>query len=389
VAAGIGALVALAALAGCSGGSTSADPAALPRPGAPVAGTVLEADLAGRPADLVPFDDGNGHGARSADGGYTIGARQTETVVSATVPGTLPADQLVKATFNTAGSPLDAGFGVVCRWQSNNTYYRLGIGNDGTYAIARVQNGTSTVLTGGGKWVRDRQLATVPGQYSVGAECRGPTLTLFAGDRPIASVQDSTFDRAGRVGVFVETFAEANANVTVNRVRAFAYPDRSRVADATIGPWDAFTDTQRVSRRCDLLDPARAGVSRRATFVIRCGDVVAVKFPDAALATAEYARMLTRAGTELTNVKTLPNCRTRTGVLGPLSAAPPATAGTTPAGIGRVACLDLGNGTAVVWLNGGAALIGVRRVGPDDHAAWRGYGPGWPPFTAGTTGATG
>ncbi len=92
-------------------------------------------------------------------------------------------------------------------------------------------------------------------------------------------------------------------------------------------------------------------------------------------------RILAKTGTTLTKVPGLPDCSKRTGVVGPLSPATPPT-GTTDgqAGVGRVACLDLGGSTAVVWSHEPTGVIGVIRVQHDDHAAWKDFGPDWPPF---------
>lgn len=149
-----------------------------------------------------------------------------------------------------------------------------------------------------------------------------------------------------------------------------------------------LTNPARLDRRCDLFDPARTGLGGPPVFVTRCGPVTYAKFTDGAAATREYAHILTRAGTGLHNTKGLPDCRRRTGLLGPLPTASSAAAPGTPPGIARVACLDLGDRTAVVWLDSGTALLGVRTVADDDHRTWRGYGPAWPPFTAGVTPAT-
>ncbi len=93
------------------------------------------------PPDLPTFDDGNGHGAVPASGNYQIGVRAIQSVATAVLPTRFPPDQIVTATFDTSGSPSDAGFGVVCRMQDDDNYYRLGVGNDGEYAIQRVKGG--------------------------------------------------------------------------------------------------------------------------------------------------------------------------------------------------------------------------------------------------------
>jgi hypothetical protein len=78
--------------------------------------------------------------------------------------------------------------------------------------------------------------------------------------------------------------------------------------------------------------------------------------------------MLERAGGSLEKVRQLPDCPERTGIEGPLP------------GVGRVACLDLGDTTAVVWLNETAGVIGVVRVPDAARRPWKGFGPAWPPF---------
>ena len=114
--------------------------------------------------------------------------------------------------------------------------------------------------------------------------------------------------------------------------------------------------------------PTRLGAIRDASFVSKCGTTLLVRMPDAASTSREYERMLERAGGPMEKVRRLPDCSERTGIEGPLP------------GIGRVACLDLGDSTAVVWLNESAGVIGSVRVPDDQRRAWKGYGPTWPPF---------
>jgi hypothetical protein len=371
-------LVAVGLVASACSSSDSVDASALPKIDAPRLALAVDANLAN---DLPPFNDGNGHGEPSGTS-YRIGAMEPESLVTAALDDTLPPDQIVEASFTTNDSPKDSGYGVVCRRRDNDNYYRLGVGNDGTFAIARVRHGTSTVLTGGGKWVRDRRLIDAPGTFTVRGECRGPTLRLFMDNQPIIQIADAVFDRPGGVGVFVETFALPNATITVNRLSARGFVDRSRVTDATALRWDALLRSQRVTNRCALLEPKRIGAIGGASFVSKCGTTLLVQLPDAASATREYKRMLERGGTSLEKVKQLPDCSQRTGVQGPLPPpTPPAGVGDQRTSIGRVACLDLGDTTAVVWLHQAAGIIGVVRVRDNDRAAWRDYGRDWKPFS--------
>jgi hypothetical protein len=364
------------AASGCSS-SDSVDAAALPRTSAPRLALAVDANLA---SDLPPFNDGNGHGEPSATS-YAIGAAEPESLVTAALDDTLPPDQIVEATFTTTGSPEDTGYGVVCRRRDNDNYYRLGVGNDGTFAIAKVQDGTSTVLTGEGKWIRDRRLIKDTGTFIVRGECRGPTLRLFVDNQPIIQIADATFDESGTVGVFVETFALPNATITVNRLSARGFVDRSRVTDATASQWDALLRAQAVTNRCSLLEPTRLGVIRDASFVSKCGTTLLVQLPDAASATREYQRLLGKTGTSLEKLERLPDCSKLSNVEGPLPPpTPPAGPTDQRTSIGRVACLDIGDNIAVVWLNEAAGVIGAVRVAGTNRRAWKGYGRNWPPF---------
>lgn len=371
-------LVVVGLLASACSSSDSVHAAALPKPDAPRVALAVNANLA---SDLPPFNDGNGHGEPSGTS-YHIGAVEPESLVTAALDDRLPPDQIVEASFTTNGSPKDTSYGVVCRRRDNDNYYRLGVGNDGTFAIAKVENGTSTVLTGGGKWVRDRRLIDAPGTVIVRGECRGPTLRLFVDNQPIIQIADAVFDRPGGVGVFVETFTLPNATITVNRLSARGFVDRSQVTDATATQWDGVLRAQAVTNRCALLAPKHLGAIRDASLVTKCGTTLLVRLPDAASATREYQRMLARADASLKQVKQLPDCSKDTGIQGPLPPrTPPAGVNDPRASIGRVACLDLGDTTAVVWLNQAAGIIGVVRVRESNRAAWRDYGRDWKPFS--------
>ena len=370
-------LVAVGLVASACSSSDSVDARALPRPDAPRLARAVDANLA---RDLPPFNDGNGHG-EVAGSAYRIGAAEPESLATAALDDTLPPDQIVEASFTTTDNPEDTGYGVVCRRKDQDNYYRLGVGNDGTYAIARVEDGTSTVLTGGGKWVRDRRLVDAPGTFTVRGECRGPTLRLFVDNQPIIQIADTVFDEAGGVGVFVETFTLPNAWITVNRLSVRGFVDRSGVTDATALLWDSMLRSQAVTNRCALLEPKHVGAVRDVSFVSKCGTTLLVKLPDAASTVRAYRRMLQRAGTSLAPVKQLPDCSVRTGTQGPLPPpTPPAGVADPRPSIGQVACLDLGDTTAVVWRNDAAGIIGIVRVGEKDRAAWRDYGRDWPPF---------
>jgi hypothetical protein len=375
---GIGVVLAAVLVVGAAACSSSGgtDESALPDAGAPTIGVATNASLTG-PRDLDTFDDGNGHG-EVAGGLYQLGLRTGQAVVTATLPRAYPRDQIVTATFQTEGSPPDVGFGVVCRMQDEENYYRLGVSNDGQYAIQRVRAGETTVLTGG-KWQAHDAIRATPGPYAVRGECVGNTLTLFNGNTEIASTRDRSI-RGGHVGVFLESFAEPNSVIRVTTLTVRSFDDRTRVTEPAVDGWDDLMRRQHVSRTCTLLDPKGARTGKGALYASRCGPVTFVALRTPEDGTREYARILRDSGATLKTVADLPNCPKRAGVRGPLPSPTAATATTDPPRLGTVACLELDGATGVVWIHSLAGVIGVRRVATADRAAWKGYGPDWPAF---------
>jgi hypothetical protein len=366
----------LVVLAAACSSSRGTDESVLPDPGATPIAVATNAALAGQ-HDLETFDDGNGH-AEVAGGIYQLGLRTGQAVVTATLPRAYPRDQVATATFETAGSPPDPGFGVVFRMQEEKNFYRLGVSNDGEFAIQRVRAGEPTVLTGG-KWQSDPAIRATPGPYAVRAECIDDTLTLFESNRQIASVRDGTI-RGPHVGVFLESFAEPNTVVKVTSLTVRAFDDRKQVGEPAADGWEDLMRTQHVTRTCTMLDPKGARSGKGALYASRCGPVVFVAMPTPARGAREYARVLKDSGATLKTVRDLPDCSKHTDVRGPLPSPTAATTTADPPRLGTVACLALDRATGVVWIHSLPGVIGVRRVATPDRAAWKGYGPDWPTF---------
>jgi hypothetical protein len=374
---GIGGLVAIAVIAAACSSSGSVDASALPKAEVAVVGRAVDATVTS-PADLPTFDDTNGHGGVPPGGRYQLGVRNAESVVTSVLDDHFPDDQVVTGTFDTTASPSDAGFGVVCRMKDDDDYYRLGVGNDGEYAIQQVKGGTAKVLTGNGKWISSPALPKTPGLFTVRAECVGDTLTLFEADHEIASVQDRAVSGT-RAGVFVETFFKPNATVQVNALSVRAFTDRHQVGDAAAAGWDALVRAQLVAPRCTLLDPKSANGGPGVDAVTQCGTVVFLHAAAPANGASVFNRIVHDADPKLTAVKTLPGCAHHTGIRGPLPA-PPGATGAAATSIGSVACIDLGGSTLVVWSHDPGGIVGLARVDTKDRATWHDYGAAWPPF---------
>ncbi len=180
-----------------------------------------------------------------------------------------------------------------------------------------------------------------------------------------------------KAGVFLETFYKPKAAVQVNALSVRAFDAGDQLTGATGDQWDALVRAQHVATRCDLLDPKRAGAGAGVAFATRCGDVVFVQADQPATGGAVFDRILeARRHDAEDGRRGSPTARSAPGSAASL---PPPTppSGTTDSrsSIGRVACLDLGDSTAVVWSHEPAGVIGVVRVKDDDRAGVEGLRP--------------
>jgi hypothetical protein len=111
----------------------------------------------------------------------------------------------VEVTAKNVGNTADTVFGVICNdqkatAQTQESLYYLGFSPDGYYTITLTKNGQDQVLTKG----TTDAIATNAISYTVGADCAGGQLALYADGKKIASAADSSFT-TGDVGLFAWT----------------------------------------------------------------------------------------------------------------------------------------------------------------------------------------
>ena len=97
---------------------------------------------------------------------------------------------------------LDGYYGVVCRHSESGNYYALVIGGDGSYGIAKSQEGAFEFLQTGqapeSVITRGRETNHVRG------DCINDSLTLYANGRQLLQVKDGDFEK-GNIGVLAGT----------------------------------------------------------------------------------------------------------------------------------------------------------------------------------------
>ena len=66
----------------------------------------------------------------------------------------------------------DATFGLICNYQANDAFYYLGFGEDGYYAIVRVEGDEDIFLTSdANQWIKSEAIAEFEETYELEADC--------------------------------------------------------------------------------------------------------------------------------------------------------------------------------------------------------------------------
>lgn len=113
----------------------------------------------------------------------------------------------------------DPGYAVLCGFRNYDNYYSLGFGKDGFYAITKVKNGETTVLTyTENQWIESEDIELDKTSYKVEAVCANGDLELLVDGVSIAKVSDSSFP-SGDVGLAVLTFTEAHARASFDNFK--------------------------------------------------------------------------------------------------------------------------------------------------------------------------
>jgi hypothetical protein len=137
------------------------------------------------------------------DGGYKISINIKNAPIWSTRDQVF--DDVIVEVDTTRLSGAKSGYsGLVCRHQDGENYYALVISGDGTYGIAKMQDGEFEFIKEGS----DQSGVIKSGAANrVRAECIGETLSLYANGQLLLQVQDDDF-ASGSVGLLAGTRME-------------------------------------------------------------------------------------------------------------------------------------------------------------------------------------
>ena len=111
------------------------------------------------------------------------------------------------------GGPDDNAFGVICRYQDTNNFYKFYLTSDGYAGVIKEENGNTTVISSAdGKMPPVEGINQGAATNHVRVDCIGDTLTLYANGTQVATATDSSFT-GGDVGLVAATYDTAGTDI--------------------------------------------------------------------------------------------------------------------------------------------------------------------------------
>lgn len=167
--------------------------------------TIL-ADNFSNPSSGWSVHQGLNSTAQYSNGSFVFKVDKPDTATWSTLADSYK-DVIIEVDVTQTAGPNDDLFGVICRFQDANNFYRFVIGANGYAGITKRTGGTVNVISA--------SLLSKSPAVNIGssvnhlkAVCQGNMLTLFVNNQLVAQAQDSEFDQ-GRVGLLAAAGAHS------------------------------------------------------------------------------------------------------------------------------------------------------------------------------------
>jgi hypothetical protein len=148
------------------------------------------------------------------NGAYRIQVLTDSLSIWANPSKSFPADVRVEVDATKNGGPDDNAFGVICRYQDTDNFYRFYITSDGYIGIVRRQGGNATVISSAdGKLQPASGFKTGAATNHIEGDCIGNTLTMYVNGTQMAQATDSSFTSGGDVGLIAQAFSTAGVDI--------------------------------------------------------------------------------------------------------------------------------------------------------------------------------
>jgi hypothetical protein len=138
------------------------------------------------------------------NGGYRIKANKSNWTFWANPNKNYAGDIIVEVDATKVGGPDENGFGVICRFQDENNFYRFMISSDGLEVISKKENGKWVNLSAD-QWKPSDAIHQGAAKNHIRAECVGSSLKLYVNDQLVAEASNSSFN-GGDVGLIVSAY---------------------------------------------------------------------------------------------------------------------------------------------------------------------------------------
>jgi hypothetical protein len=157
-----------------------------------------------------------------ANGGYEIHVTTTSWSKWANPSKVFQSDVRIEVDATKLGGPEDNAFGVMCRYQDVNNYYKFYLTSDGYAGIIKEENGNTTVISSAdGKMPQVNGINPGTATNHIRADCIGNNLTLYANGTQVATASDSAFT-GGDVGLVAAAYATAGTDILFKNFYVYA-----------------------------------------------------------------------------------------------------------------------------------------------------------------------
>jgi hypothetical protein len=148
-----------------------------------------------------------------ADGRYVISVRKTSWLTWAN-PGEFFEDVVIDVDARQIEGPDDNNYGVICRYQDVNNFYRILISGDGYYTILKYLDGENTTLI---QWTATGAINQGNASNHMTVTCEGDRLALVINGQFVAETFDDTF-ADGDIGLTAGAYDEPGVSVAFDNV---------------------------------------------------------------------------------------------------------------------------------------------------------------------------
>jgi hypothetical protein len=147
------------------------------------------------------------------DGKYQIAVNITKQYVWGN-PGKSFEDAVIDVDAHQLAGPDNNDYGVLCRYQDNDNFYRILISGDGYYTFLKLDKGESTTLI---DWTRSSAINQGAASNHLTVTCAGNRLALSINGEYVAEASDDTFGK-GDIGLTAGAFDTPGVKVAFDNL---------------------------------------------------------------------------------------------------------------------------------------------------------------------------